>query len=257
MLGATHNHRSGRIIRQQVSYAKSPAALESARNLISIKIINSRYLVGSYLAGRKRDGHNQVEILTATSNRLDNLASRCAVAPDRPSIFQIEAQAARVYWRSFALLSHQTPVWKRTHPHATDSLNTLLNIGYVLLARKCLESLIATELLPEIGLLHSDNSVDPLVYDLMEIFRQTAVDSVILPIFSRRKSSKVTKDDPAFRKTLALLNKRHQTYFWYKDRCEKLENIIKFEAIKLRQSITKNEPWQPYHHQWGRHHPCR
>ncbi|MCC6290903.1 CRISPR-associated endonuclease Cas1 [Candidatus Nomurabacteria bacterium] len=181
-----HNHRSGRIIRQQVSYANSLTALKSARELITTKITNSQRLIGAYLSSRQKAGHNQVEILTSTTNRLANLVARCAVADDRSTIFQLEAQAARFYWRAFGLISHQKLDWKRVHPHATDPLNVLLN----------------------------------------------------------------------FRKILALLNSRYQTYFWYKGRCEKLENIIKFEAIKLRQAILKNEIWKPYLHQWDHHHPC-
>ena len=251
-----HQHHSGNLVRQQVAYAGSALALTTAREIIAAKISHSRRLLIPYRQSRQRAG-DDTEKLTETVNKLSHLASQAKNAGGKMRLMQIEAQAAKLYWQAFGQIAHQKRGWKRVHPHASDPLNILLNTGYTLLARRCLQAITDTGLLPEIGLLHGENSCDPLVYDLMEIFRQVAVDSIILPTFSRRPRPGVGKDSRAFIKTIALLNLHYQRHFWYKKRCEKLENIIKLDATNLKQSILANQTWQPYRHQWSRHRVCK
>lgn len=246
-----------RVLKRQVDYGRSFLVMETSRRIIAAKLRNCRSLLTNYRQSRQRSGSDQANLLIQCQNGLDFWRQHLDQTDARQQIFQIEARAAANYWPVIGLLCHQSSEWKRFYPHAVDSLNLLLNVGYTVLARQCLKSLEGSGLAPELGILHGDNSARPLAYDLMECFRQVAVDSVIVPVFSRRPKGGVEKDGKTFLKVIALLHHRYDRRFLYNHCCEKLSRIIDLEALKLKKAILKNKVWLPYHHQWRHRRKCQ
>ncbi len=247
----------GKILRAQVAYGNSPTALATAQATIAAKIRNAELVFGSYRQSRERAGDERAKLFLAWQNKLTGLRQKTDSAPDKKSLFLIEARAGALYWQGFRLICHLDQTWRRFYPHAKDSANLLLNSGYTFLARKCREALSKAGLILELGFYHGDNSGQALVYDLMEPFRVLAVDLVMMPIFSRRSRSGVAIDDKVFKKALARLAARYRVPLWYHGRCEKLERILYLEAVRLRRTIVAGEVWQPYQYRWGHRRRCQ
>lgn len=256
MKSTGHQHVSGRLVTAQVDYRHLPVALETAKLIILTKIKQSQLLLTDYIRSHRRAGYDSSKILFQIKSRLIVLMNSLSGCGDRGEILRIEARAARLHWAAVKLISHQLSDWRRIHPHASDSLNVLLNTGYVLLARKCLSIFAEIGLLPEVGILHGENSREPLVYDFMEGFRSAMVDSVVLPFFSRRKKG-VDRDEKIFKKIIAMLNIRYQNRIFYNKRCEQLGNVLRYQALELRSAITAREVWQPHSYTWSHHNRCQ
>lgn len=251
-----HHHVSAAAIRAQVAYSQSHASLFTARAMVSAKLLNCSYLLGSYRQARVRAASDQVRVIDRARGRLARSLQMAATAPNKQSLFLIEAQAAHSYWNVFALLCHAPTGWRRRYPHAYDGLNILLNTGYTTLTRRGMTALEEAGLLPEVGVLHGDNAGDGLVFDFIEPFRQPAVDAVLLPLFSRRRQGWQIIDEHTMKKGFARLHACWQKRFSYYGRCETIERILVREAISLRNAILQNKPWLPYQFRWGHSGPC-
>lgn len=161
----------------------------------------------------------------------------------------LEANAGKLYWNLFKQITHRDREWGRVYPGAKDQCNILLNTGYTILKRKCERVIVDAGLFPHIGIFHTSDRCS-LVYDFMEIFRHVAVDSVIVPAFSRKKyNSELTEKE--MKKYFAMLYQKYNQSFYYKGRLEKLESIMYREAVSLRESIVHSTEWMPYRHRFG------
>lgn len=245
-MGENHHHVSAKTIEGQIEYIKSPHALETAKAIVRTKLRNCQFLLTDYRQARRRFFSDQAEIIEASQRKLYQISFNIEKIQERPRLFRLEGRAARVYWRAVSVLCRQSD-WKRIYPHARDSLNIAFNTGYTILGRRCLEAIIKAGLLPELGILHGKSAKDGLVYDLMECFRQTAVDAVVIPFFSRKRKKGF----------FAELQNQYQKKFLCRGRCEQLEQIIFLEALKLRKAILSREVWLPYKHRWGHSAGCK
>ncbi len=81
----------------------------------------------------------------------------------------VEAQAAKVYWRAWKPAGAET---FRRNPDGTDPLNAMLNYGYAVLRAAVARALVAAGLHPALGLHHANRSnAFCLADDLMEPLR--------------------------------------------------------------------------------------
>lgn len=251
-----HDHVPGQTVRAQVAYSGSPAALSTARFIIESKIRNCRLLLTDYRRARDRAQSEHAAVLGAICRRLLFVERQIPTATTTQNIFQLEARAGKAYWQAVSLLCRREDLWQRIYPHATDQLNILLNTGYTQLVCRMNQILVATRLLPEIGVLHGANSREPMVHDIVECFRQVAVDKIIIPIFSRKKLLGSALNDHDMRRGFAHLASQWEKRFIYHGRCEQLQRIADLETVALRRAIIANEPWQPYQHRWGHSWDC-
>jgi CRISPR-associated protein Cas1 len=106
----------------------------------------------------------------------------------REVIVNKEAEAARLYWSSIAsILPPELGFQGRVTRGAEDPFNMLLNYGYkAFLFTEVWKAVFYSGLDPYAGYLHTDRSGRPsLVLDLMEEFRQEAIDRVLLALVNR------------------------------------------------------------------------
>lgn len=243
-------------VRGQIAFADSPAGLMAARYIIAAKLRNARMLLTNYRQARARAGQPSGADMASIQQRISVLQDAVFTTLTKQEIFLIEAKAAQLYWEAVRIICHQAPHWQRKYPGAEDALNRLLNMGYTILSRRCRETLVHSGLLPQIGILHSENSGDALVHDLSEIFRQAAVDAVVFPFFSRKRSivGRLPKRDA--RQALLNLHHQYERSFPYQGRCVRLEVIMREEALHMRQAIQQGKPWRPYKHPWRHGKAC-
>lgn len=101
---------------------------------------------------------------------------------NREEAMQIEAEAAKSYWKSVtALIPKELNFTTRKKRGAEDPFNVALNIGYGILRNSVWKAIIIVGLNPYIGYLHKFRSGRPsLVFDLMEEFRSPFVDRPLI-----------------------------------------------------------------------------
>ena len=99
----------------------------------------------------------------------------------------IEGVAAKAYFDTFAiLLSGSAFKWNGRHKRpAPDPVNAMLSFGYAMLEKDVRRAVATAGLASSIGFLHELNyRKDSLVYDLLEVFRPTIIDKLVLRCIS-------------------------------------------------------------------------
>lgn len=105
----------------------------------------------------------------------------------RGLILAAEGNAAQVYWNSVSQVMPTHYQWPgRVTRGATDPVNSLLNYGYGILYHQVERASILAGLDPYAGFIHTDRPGKPsLTLDLIEEFRQVAVDRVVFGLVNR------------------------------------------------------------------------
>lgn len=176
-----------------------------------------------YLAKNRKEGEPDIyhALRLAAGDLMDGQARIDEVSPDhidtvRATLMGIEGQASRLYWEAVRGIVPPEYGWtKREGRGATDPINSLLNYGYGILYSRVEQALTLAGLDIYAGFLHADRSGKPsLVLDLIEEFRQVAVDRVVWGLVNRRfnvtqsSDGKLAEDT---RRTFAehILNHQH------------------------------------------------
>lgn len=178
-------------VKAQVKAQHSSLGAGIAARLVYAKIMNQARLLRRHADNAPRP-RALLEAAAAIAGEAEKALSTSADSPGdaRPRLMALEASAARLYWEAYAQLVH--PGWGfkgRVKKGACDPVNMALNYMYALLASHTWISIIRAGLDPWIGILHADSQRRPaLVYDLVEPFRQPAVDHVAARIYRREPS---------------------------------------------------------------------
>lgn len=156
-----------------------------------------------YFAKSRKETHPDVyeELRLCAGEVLDYLAHLDALQGSsvdelRNHIMAAEGNAARRYWSAMAAVFPEHYQWPgRQGRGANDPLNSLLNYGYGILYSQIEQAVILAGLDPYAGFLHTDRSGKPsLVLDLIEEFRQIAVDRLVFGLATRSFSVEQTED---------------------------------------------------------------
>ncbi len=145
---------------------------------------------------------------------LDRLRAERLDESTREQIMSAEAHAAKRYWAAATKLLPESYGWPgRIGRGATDPLNALLNYGYGILYGLVEQAILLAGLDPYGGFLHADRAGKPsLVLDLIEEFRQVAIDRLVFGLANR--GFKVGQDEQGLltsetRRTLAEKTLEH------------------------------------------------
>jgi CRISPR-associated endonuclease Cas1 len=194
--------RTGKVIAVTGPVAPSDSKLRRAQSLalgngVALKI--SKELISQKLAGQELLVRDMLHDC-ATADAIAQFRTTLAAAESIERVVLIEAQAAKLYWHSWADLpivwprKDETRVpehWKRfgsrisplTHSPrlAASPPNALLNLLYGILESEARLSAVAMGMDPAIGFLHVDTlNRDSLACDLMEVCRPSGVDAFVL-----------------------------------------------------------------------------
>lgn len=179
--------------RAQLAAYHDERGLALARAISAGKIRNQAAAL-RYWAGNRQESHPDIaDALTADADHLLLLAESAAALPAerlddaREPLMGLEGAAAARYWAAAALLIPPEYGWTgRTGRGALDPINSLLNYGYGILYAEVQRALVLAGLDPYAGFLHADRPGKPsLTLDLIEEFRQIAVDRVVFGLVAR------------------------------------------------------------------------
>lgn len=177
--------------REQLYAYTDERAIHFAIALTEAKLLNQAATL-KYLAKNREsdDVHGTLnEIATDIEDSTGTLYRLSAGHIDnlRAQIDGIEGAAARRYWAGVREILPEQYGWtERAGRGATDPVNSLLNYGYGILYGKVEQAILLAGLDPYAGFLHADRPGKPsLVLDLIEIFRQVAVDRVVFGLCNR------------------------------------------------------------------------
>ena len=184
---ASKDHNNVQIRKQQYQSLNDSRSGYLAKKFIESKIKNQKATLGAL--SRARGG---VEYLEQQKNKLNNLAKALNDIKNRPSdkirseIFGIEGMASQEYWSGFRyVVNDDFNFSNRSGRGARDTVNSMLNYSYAILASEVLKSLHMSGLDPYAGFLHADlYGRTSLVFDVMEEFRQQIVDRSVLKLIN-------------------------------------------------------------------------
>lgn len=175
----------------------------------------------------------------------------------RGTIMAAEGNAAQVYWDAVRQVVPTHYQWPgRVTRGATDAINSLLNYGYGILYHQIERAIILAGLDPYAGFIHTDRPGKPsLTLDLIEEFRPTAVDRVVLGLVNR--DFVVEQDEKGMlsletRKRLAEKILQHlETEFTYQGKKYPLRSIIQGQAREVAAFVRGHrESYVPYKATW-------
>ncbi|MCK6579481.1 MAG: CRISPR-associated endonuclease Cas1 [Anaerolineae bacterium] len=225
------------------------------------KIENARITL-KYFAKSRRDTEQGAALLEAENDLIEPLAAldrldRLHIDDLRPHILAVEGRAARCYWDAVGHILPTEYGWTgRTTRGATDPVNSLLNYGYGILYSQIERALVLAGLDPFAGFVHADRPGKPsLVLDLIEEFRQTVVDRVVVGLVSRRfgveqdEHGRLTED---VRRKYAehILDHLESKVKVQGERCT-LRHVIQTQARHLASALRgESAAYVPYRAEW-------
>jgi CRISPR-associated protein Cas1 len=189
---------SGSVVARRKQYQAywQAKGFEFARAVVYQKLRNQARLLRLYSRNRKVTMASASKLLASNSMGIENHATALlavvahTVDAGRQTILQFEGRAAKLYWSGISAIMPAYLNFEKRHGRgATDPVNAMLNFGYMgVLFRYVWKSILIAGLDPYAGFLHADRPNKPsLVLDMMEEFRQDAVDRIVVGLFTRRK----------------------------------------------------------------------
>lgn len=150
--------------------------LTLAKKVASAKIHNQRVLLSRY---RKRKDAYAEEI-----ERLSILERKIYVSMTTQQVMGFEGSAARIYFNALGgIVDPAFCFEKRTRRPPKDAFNSMLSLGYTILANEITAAIDATGLSPYCGFLHAERSGNPvLAFDMIEEWRAPLIDAVVLSL---------------------------------------------------------------------------
>ena len=209
-----------RRIRQYCALTDEATCLRLAKALTHAKIEGQhRYL----LRASRGEAETRADIQQPLDRIQDVLRSSCD-ALDRDSLRGFEGAAAVQYFESLRLIlkDQVAPEFRfdqRNRRPPRDRFNALLSFGYGLLHTAIMRAVLSVGLEPAFGFFHTPRSAAyPLVLDLMELFRVTLWDLVVIGSLNRNQwdadadftitKTSVWLSDDGRKKAIALFENR-------------------------------------------------
>ncbi len=174
----------------------------------------------------------------------------------RLSLFQKEAEAAKWYWGAVEdLIGERTGFNGRERQGADDLVNMLFNYGYGILYSRIWDATLRARLNPAISYLHVPQRGKPtLTYDLIEEFRQRAVDNVVVALINRREPMLAENGiltEATRKKLAAAVLERLNTEETFRGTKMRLADIIRYQAQAVAKFLSgESKSYKPYALKW-------
>jgi len=171
-------------------------------------------------------------------------------------ILSIEGAAAQIYWGSLAAALPSDVGFPGRDQDSPDQFNTSLNYTYGILYAESFRALAKFGLDPFAGFLHADRSgAEALVFDFVEMFRVSAVDSLLVKMFREGFRAEVRSDgylEASARRRLA-----EEFYKWFERRAgdeagevKRLCDHLKSYALKLGRALREKSVYRGFVEVW-------
>jgi CRISPR-associated endonuclease Cas1 len=217
-------------ITRMAAYKNSSLCVESAKQLIRIKIERQSALLKKYKTPGIEADFGHAQTIAAVSLE--------------------EARAAKRYWHSFRSLIPVYASFAGRRPHAQDIGNRLLDIGYHHLTNIVKKLLEKHDISSTLGLLHVARLSDsaPLAYDLIELFRADIVDAEVLR-FLRLKKKPLRSVEKELSHFLHEINERLERHYYLKDfrQCHTYRYYMELQILKCISAVNHRKPFDLLH----------
>ncbi len=183
--------------------------------------------------------------LRKAADHINGISTNLSNAKDVNQVRQIEAAAAREYWRSVAKLIPRSLGFKMrlkrySLPKGSelDPLNVALNISYGMLQKEVWRAIFAVGLNPYVGFLHVPRPGRlSLVFDLMEEFRPV-IDRTLI-VTARRQPSLIAgvKDNDSARLSVVRITAKS---------INEIRDNVWTQARVLKDALMSNSEYKPF-----------
>jgi CRISP-associated protein Cas1 len=231
-----------------------------ARESVAAKLANQRNLLRYAGKYRRQSQTEAFQKLLDAAIRIDGLATTVAALDAdsidelRPTLMNLEAQAAKTYWDAFGLLLPAGAWLGRQHRGADDVPNACLNYGYGILYSQIEAALARAGLDSYAGFLHADRAGKPsMVFDLIEEFRQPVVDRAVLALLNRGEPITMEDgrlDESSRRLVADRVLARLDTAEPYRRKRQTLRAIIALQAQRLAAMLRGDGTYEGYVMRW-------
>lgn len=178
-----------RRIRQYHALCNSEFCLSLSRRVVACHGENQRQVLMRY----QRNIENPAPQIKTVTEQMAGYLKTIESIDNLDSLRGIEGNIANLYFQSLPLLIGET-IPTDLHPNGRnrrpplDRYNALLSFGYTLLYKDVLNATLTVGLEPALGFYHQPRSqAQPLVLDLIEIFRVPLVDIPVLNSINRQQ----------------------------------------------------------------------
>ena len=163
-------------IRQMRAYLDDGLRLEIAKAIVQKKIIAQKDLLRVKNKGIDNDKMQKAIV------KLGALVGVARKSNDIEKLMGIEGIASKTYFDMFNVLLEDTEFqWIGRRRPAKDPVNAMMNFGYSLLEKDIRRFINVSGLDSYVGFLHStDVRKESLIYDIMEVFRSSIIDKLII-----------------------------------------------------------------------------
>jgi CRISPR-associated endonuclease Cas1 len=174
----------------------------------------------------------------------------------RKECIAIEAQAAALYWQMVAeLIDDESDFKGRERKGAKDLVNSMLNYGYAILYARITQAIMKARLNPAISFLHVPQTHKPsLAFDIIELFRQQAVDRVVISLIQKKEKMEIVKgllSNESKSKLTQNIYERLHRYETYRGEKRRFSDIISIQTSALAQYISgEADTYKPYIAKW-------
>ena len=223
--------------RQQYRIADNEkGSLEIARNMISAKLFNSRWVLERMI--RDHGARIDTDLFGKKSEFLNNSIKQARNCSDMDSLRGIEGEAASVYFSVFNdMILQQKEDFAfdtRNKRPPLDNVNALLSFAYSMATGMCTSALESVGLDPYVGFMHTDRpGRRSLALDMVEEFRSVLCDRFVLTLINKRL---VSNDDFVKREDGAVLltEDGRKNFFsaWQKRKSEELKHPFLEEKVE-------------------------
>ncbi|MEW6418846.1 MAG: CRISPR-associated endonuclease Cas1 [Nitrospirota bacterium] len=233
-----------------------------AKGFVSGKIRNQINLAKYYHKYRKGRDEDFTAIFDEKILLMESLAKEARNIPDkdmeilRGRLFSIEGRASSCYWELVEkMLNDDIEFEGRVRQGATDLVNSLLNYGYGILYSRIWEAILKAGLNPFISYLHKPQDGKPtLVFDLIEEFRQQAVDRSVFSLITKGEELEIEKGFLANKTKKRVAEKvieRIHAVEVFRGREVRLSQIMKEQAKAVAEFLeAKITHYRPYIGKW-------
>ncbi|MGB4092297.1 MAG: type I-C CRISPR-associated endonuclease Cas1c [Ruminococcus flavefaciens] len=223
--------------RQQYRIADNEkCSLEVAKNMISAKLFNSRWVLERMI--RDHGARIDTDLFGKKSEFLNNSIKKARNCSDMDSLRGIEGEAASVYFSVFNdMILQQKEDFRfdtRNKRPPLDNVNALLSFAYSMATGMCTSALESVGLDPYVGFMHTDRpGRRSLALDMVEEFRSVLCDRFVLTLINKRL---VSNDDFVKREDGAVLltEDGRKNFFsaWQKRKSEELKHPFLEEKVE-------------------------
>jgi group II intron reverse transcriptase/maturase/CRISPR-associated endonuclease Cas1 len=233
-----------------------------AKGFVSGKIKNQINLAKYYHKYRKGRDEDFTSVFDEKILLMESLAKEARNTHDkdmeiiRGKLFSLEGRASSCYWELVEkMLNDDIEFEGRVRQGATDLVNSLLNYGYGILYSRIWEAILKAGLNPFISYLHKPQEGKPsLVFDLIEEFRQQAVDRPVFSLITKGEELEMEKGfltNETKKKVVEKVLERIHTTEVFRAREMRLSNIMKEQAKAVAEFLEgKLIHYRPYVSKW-------